>query len=818
MKRVLVTGVIACLWAACAPADEPPDPGPQEHAYLFDEIMLDSLDQWQPIGRTRLRLSHWRKQDPHFGLEAVVTISKAGQMLHGIQRRGLGLPLPRAVRFWVWPESTALWVVLGDSAGRRVSSRVGLPGIRAREWNQVAVPLAETVPVGVGAEPIGDLDLIAVLTQESAGVHWQPPGPCRFYFSHFEAVYPAGEGPADPTFTREELGAMTQPLDGSIERIGALLPRAEAAGVDTRYARVSLTVLARYRGEVFEMLSHQHEPFVARRTAQFLLACAERTERDLTEAIAHPERAVRVPEIALRDLRASDGSYFAGDRPVMLAGVCGWFSPADFAQLAATGYTVLSIEVGPRSTVPAENERRTEGLDGVRVVLDAAAQHNMVCDLLLSPHYFPQWAREKWPSTDATGWRRTTNVFMPWTITDPHVREVIAAHLAVAIPQVRDHPALLSYDLVNEAFYRLTPDFPAAQWEAFRRDEPDEWQALSALGTRNVTDFIRWYVAEVRKHDTAHPIYMKTLSTEDVPCVDREAVGDALTANGMDAMPSWPDWSGRLAADFAWPLLRHDFHRSLTPDKPIMDGEYHISNGTYPMPAAYVRAALWTLALHGRDMTSCWVYGRGDAVSVYWHAEAVEALGHTALDFLRLGPEIHAFQRQRGPLAVFYGGPGLTEAYLACLFQDVDVGVVTDKRVQQGRLADYEVLVLPARCEPQAETLRRIRAFEAAGGVVVECPPALEAEELWPIVRRAVLEAPVRPHVAVNRWGVECRSIIADGRRLCYLVNHRRRPVEVRLQSEWPLERALDLLTRRPLDARRLRLEPLEVRLLEADA
>jgi hypothetical protein len=568
-----------------------------------------------------VRLSGWHNpDDPHFSLEPVITISKAGQMLHGLERKGLGLPLPAAVRFRVYGEDHHLWVILGDKAGRQVSSRVPLPvgrptaGPGGGRWCQVDIPLAETFPLGVGAQPIQDLDSIAILTQESAGENYDP-GPFHLHLGHFEALYPAGAGPRNPTFSREDLEAIIRPLDAAVPRTEALLDRAKGAGLDTRYATVSLAVLKRYRGEALAMLDHR-DPFAAQRAAEFLVECAARTERELSDAIAHPEQALRVPAISLRDLKCREGSFFSGNRPVILAGVCGWFSPGCFDQLSATGFTVLSIEIGPNSTLAADNQPTPGGMDGIKAVLDAAAEHNMVCDLLLSPHYFPGWAREKWPSTDVTGWRQQTNGFMPWTITDPRFRDVVAQHLAVAIPQIRDRPARLSYDLVNEAWYRLMPDFPADRWQAFRREHArmDEWTALPAFAAQNVTDFVRWYVAEIHQHDATRPIHMKTISTEEVLNVDREAVGDLLTANGMDAMPSWPDWSGRLAADFAWPLLRHDFHRSLTPDKPIMDAEYHISGGTYPMPAAYVRAALWALALHGRDVSSCWVYDRVDSV------------------------------------------------------------------------------------------------------------------------------------------------------------------------------------------------------------
>jgi hypothetical protein len=816
MKLIaLLLILIAGFAAACSRADEAGERKAQEHAFVFDAVTLDGLDQWRPIGRSVVMLSPWPKEDPYFSLELHLTISKAGQMVHGMERRGLGLPLPAAVRFWVYGESPYFWVILGDKAGNRVSSRVPLAGLESNRWSQAVVPLAETCPVGVGAQPIRDLDMIAILTQESAGEYYEP-GERHFHFGHFEAVYPAGTGPTNPIFGKADLEAMLKPLDAQIERIETLLDRARAAGAETRYALVSLTVLKRYRAEVFAMLDHS-DPFVAKRCARFLLECAARTERELDEAIAHPQRTLRVPQVSLRNLKLRDGSFFSGERPVMLAGVCGWFSPSYFEQLAPMGFTILSIEIGPSSTLPAENVRQPEALDGIKSVLEAAAQHNMVCNLLLSPHYFPGWAREKWPSTDVSGWRQQSNGFMPWTISDPHFRDVIAQHLAVTIPQVRDHPALLCYDLVNEAWYRLMPDFRAEQWQEFRAQHSgmNEWQALSAFATQDVTDFIKWYVAEIHKHDIKHPIEMKTISTDDVLNVDREAVGDELTANGMDAMPSWPDHSGRLAADFAWPLLRHDFHRSLTPDKPIVDDEYHISGGTFDMPAAYVRAALWALALHGRDTTSCWVFDRVDDVSIYWHPEGVEALGHTALDFLRLGPEIHAFQRQRGPLAIFYGGTGLTQAYLACLFQDLDVGVVTDKRIQQGRLGGYKVLVLPAGCEPQERTAQRIQAFKRAGGIVAECPPGVDAEGLWPLIRGAVSQAGLARLVSAGEWGIECRSVVRGGRKMFYVINHRRRPVAVSLKSRWPLRKAIELRTHRPVNAERLRLEPLEVKLFQ---
>ncbi len=810
----------AVLSAAAIAAAEQPAPDGSSAAkvnvYRIDQpFYVDIFDDWKTIGRTEMRYLIWSAFEPGRPMiELRIEPSKAGQMIHGVQRPKLGLPLPKAVRCRVWTNAAYLWLALGDTKHHQLCSRIPLPGLRPCQWCDIEVPLDEMVPMGVGGKRLIDLDLIALLTRESAGEIEEDP--VRVYLSRVEAVYPKDTGPTNATFTKGQLTRMLEPLPDRLEAIDALLAQARAKKIDVRYPLVSRTVLARYIAETPKMYRDK-DVFVTKRTAEFLLACADRTEARLQRMIADPSSAITMPDVELNDLRCKQGTFHSGDRPVFLAGVCGWFSPSQFSQLSPMGYTCLSIETGPRHTLESLDKAKPDAGRSILAVMDAAAKHTMVCDLLVSPHYFPDWARKRWPGTDATGWRQKTNGFMPWTITDPHVRAVIAKHLEVLIPKVREHPALLSYDLINEAWYRVIPDFPASQWRAYRKRNRKlgQWQALSRLVTTNVTDFMRWYIAELHKHDEAHPVHIKTIDTPAVLSVDREAIGDVLTANGMDAMPSWPDWSGRLGADFAWPFLRHDFHRSLHPDQPILDGEYHISGGTYAMPDDYFRTALIGLALHGRDMTSVWVFDRVDDVSLYWHANGVEVLGHTALDLVRLAPEIQAFQRQRGPIALYYGGTQTSDAYRACLFQDLDVGILTDKRLGAGKLKDYRVLVIPFHSSLPRGFRKRIEAFRDAGGQVVRCPAGLPLRALWRSVRRAVQQAELRPPVRTDAFGIECRSVTLGPRKLFYVINHLRKPATVTCSSDWPLKRAVELRTRRRFDARSLELGSLECRLVE---
>ena len=143
---------------------------------------------------------------------------------------------------------------------------------------------------------------------------------------------------------------------------------------------------------------------------------------------------------------------------------------------------------------------------------------------------------------------------MPWDVRSPHLKEILSRFLDVVIPQVRSKPALLDYDLINEAWYRpfahldnaTVTNFMKAHPSVKREDVPEQYT------TEQVTDFMKWYAGEVRKRDARHPIYAKVLTSQEVLCVDREALGDILTANGMDSYPEYPDPTGVLAADFAW--------------------------------------------------------------------------------------------------------------------------------------------------------------------------------------------------------------------------------------------------------------------------
>ena len=74
----------------------------------------------------------------------------------------------------------------------------------------------------------------------------------------------------------------------------------------------------------------------------------------------------------------------------------------------------------------------------------------------------------------------------------------------------------------------------------------------------------------------------------------------------------------------------------------------------------------------------------------------------------------------------------------------------------------------------------------------------------------------IKKLVSADQWGVECRSVKLGGRRIFYLINYQREPVDVQLRSSWPLTEMLELRTQTRMQGNRVHLEPLEFKLMEA--
>ncbi|HQN00799.1 MAG TPA: hypothetical protein PLL36_06970, partial [Candidatus Hydrogenedentes bacterium] len=58
--------------------------------------------------------------------------------------------------------------------------------------------------------------------------------------------------------------------------------------------------------------------------------------------------------------------------------------------------------------------------------------------------------------------------------------------------------------------------------------------------------------------------------------------------------------------------------------------------------------------------------------------------------------------------------------------------------------------------------------------------------------------------------------VTAGERKLFYVLNHLRKPAQIRCRSAWNLSDAVNLITGKSLAAETMELQPLEIRLIEA--
>jgi hypothetical protein len=787
-------------------------------------VVLDSFEApagWTTVGGGTLEYSESLAKEEAHSLIWKAPAVKARNSACGIERTGLKQPLPDKLSFWVYPERGAfLFVGLSDSQGNRVM-KTPIPGLQVRQWNLVELTPKTMTPALRYGQPLTDLDGIFIGTEDGCG-EYPATGVYPYYLDGLTAWYPAAAVPAaETTARRAALDAKLAQVKAKAATLDALLARAAAAGLDTRYPRVSRTVMGQF---VLFAAAEATEGKLdrAHRQADFLLATGDRSIGDLQQALAQPQLAPRAAAaVPMQNLVARHGKFYSGDRPVLMVGLCGWWDTASLPVVAATGFNCISTEVGPAGVLKSAEATDPAAIQKVVAVMTDAQRQNLAVDLLLSPHYFPDWAYETYAGVDEGRARRNRNPFMPWDVSSPDFRRVLARYLGVILPEVRRQPALVSYDLVNEAWYETLGDLdPAAyaEWARTARKDHPFWTSLNEFNKARVVEFFAWYAAAVHQYDTAHPVWAKVIGNQEVMGIDREGVGDVLDANGADHYPQYPDPSGRYAADLWSQAIMQDSYRSFQPDKVMLDGEYHlIPYSATVSPPEYITTALWHAHLHGRDFSAIWVWGReieNELNGFYTQPWCVEAAGKTALDLQRLAEQVTAFSAQPAAAAVFYGGTDFQRAYEAMTFLDAPFDLISEKRIAMGKLGNYKLLVLPTDAELSAAAQVLVKRFTAAGGRVFRCAASGDERQLSRAIDGQYDAVQVARPVRAGVFGVELRSAVVNGRTCAYLINLNREPATIRLQTSTPVTARLDLISRKPV-APVFTLPPLSPLLLE---
>mgnify|MGYP002682149283 CR=1 FL=1 len=204
-------------------------------------------------------------------------------------------------------------------------------------------------------------------------------------------------------------------------------------------------------------------------------------ERALTGNLSLQQVYARLIQAEMAAIQA--GAFWQDDRPVYFTGV-GHFGQVrkDIPILNDYGLNIIQIEMGPQNGLPAPDRVDVDAIRANVVhCLDLAAAHNVAVNLLISPHYFPQWAKDADPAHSQCG-----EGFLKFCIEAPNTRPVMATWLDALMPLIAGHPALHSICLSNEPQYRGKCAYERALFQAWLKEK---WQTIERANEVYGTQF-----------------------------------------------------------------------------------------------------------------------------------------------------------------------------------------------------------------------------------------------------------------------------------------------------------------------------------------
>ena len=582
---------------------------------------------------------------------------------------------------------------------------------------------------------------------------------------------------SDRVDLEERLGETARQLDALKERIR----QGRAGGRDMAYpaadARVVESFLQYVRDDVAEN-NPMHQLRGLKAAAYLDRVCAGALG-EAEDAGSDTARNLSAPRYKTATVTIGDGAFWQHDRPVYFTGV-GHFGQVrnDIPILNEYGLNIIQIEMGPHNGLPGPDTVDVNAIrENVVQWLDKAAQHDVAVNLLISPHYFPQWAKDADPAHGQCG-----EGFVKFCIEAPNTRPVMEKWLDALMPLITDHPALHSICLSNEPQYKGKCAYDRARFQAWLKEK---WGSIRGANKAYGTHFHRFEDVDlpkdgsggyglffdacrfnqerflafhemlrerIHRYDPDLPVHAKIMSHafEDPGRfevgIDYERYNQIDRIAGNDCTYAFcGERPGPYACEWLNMAMNYSLQHCTAPENPIFNSENHLiadGDARY-MPEAYIRTVYWHEALHGQGATTTWVWERaqdGDfAENILTRAACVRALGRVALDLNRLAPEVHALSRARTDLAILYAYSSLLPsmdyveearaAFEGAYFTGAVCDFVTERQVEAGALARYKLVIVPRAAHTPDAVLRAFQEYIETGGAVMTVGPCFTHDE-----------------------------------------------------------------------------------------
>ncbi|MFH1744453.1 MAG: alpha-amylase family protein, partial [bacterium] len=377
----------------------------------------------------------------------------------------------------------------------------------------------------------------------------------------------------------------------------------------------------------------------------------------------------------------------------------------------------------------------------------------------------PHWIYEQNPDLERTGFG-----FLEYTIPHPAVNGFYEKFLRLLIPEVAEHPALLSYCLLNEPIYTDGTETSRKMFQAYLKRKygtivvvnallreryetfneipvPDVsktshenrayWYEWCTFNSERLLDFHRWMKAIIREYDIATPIHTKIQGQLfagqrfSAWGLDHDAFANLDSISGNDAFNHYVA-EGRYSQKWVAQNIYYAFQRSVAPFSPIFNSENHLAGdvGIQSIPGKHMRTALWLGAMEGQGATTLWFWSYStdayDGAAFRSRANCVEALGRTTYDLNRLGYFVGEFLKQPAEVAILFENasvimnqPYLDEcekAFEGTYLLDMPIRFVTDRQIMEGKLFDYKVIIAPRNTYVLQSTYEGLLDYLDVGG------------------------------------------------------------------------------------------------------
>lgn len=571
----------------------------------------------------------------------------------------------------------------------------------------------------------------------------------------------ADEAKTDASSQAATVKAGLQAIEDSLPSIKANLDKLKAGGQDISYPIVSYTVLQNFIGYSREEVDHGEMKRAVDQLSE-LQWIQRKLQSDISAALAGNCRFPAVPRWTGDTRPAIKGSSFVAPtttpgkkgremRPVFFNGY-GHFGQVqdDIEKFPNYGTNIIQFEVGPWNVFPEEGKVNDPSANLLKT-LDRAQKAGVAVNLLLSPHYFPNWMFNKYPEL-----RKHRDYFLPMCLHAPESQEFLKRYVKFIIEPIKDHPALHSICVSNEPRNAEEPcEYSNAQFRAWLKDRHGDTATLNNLWGTSYTsfeditvpnpfdeasaqkpmcrwaEFVRWnqeFFAQWHKMlvDAVHEVAPNLPTHAKVQCFtlgssaelkcgnDAYLYGKIFNIDGNDGTNYYDfDKKEDYNSSFLENGIYYDLLRSVK-DAPVFNSENHIirDRDTRVVPAEHIRTALWQQAIHGQSATTIWVWQRAfnpkdDLYGNIMHRPGcARAVGIVNCDLNRAAYEVTALQQAQAQVYILHDTSALIydkeecdrcmfRTYLALNFLGVKIGFITERQLEDGILPKGSVICIP---------------------------------------------------------------------------------------------------------------------------